>query len=274
MITLALCITAGTLFVLWMGYSGWSAPLMKENEDGSWTTLQPQKKFSDLFKKQTPKKKVLYVILHTQHQPDRFDWITKTWVNGVDYIFISDKEDLEKNIIKVSDSSDYDSCEEKQINSANLLSSKELEFDFYFFCSNDNFVNTKKMDEFIQYCETDFVWGELDNAWPSDPTLYFALGGAGVLVSKEIMKKINGTMQWANKSHPSAFPSDVSMCINFVDKNIEIKNSELLHHQTFEHWCEKHYPHNVIDYSKIKEHISFHYIKNFETMNLYYKSCK
>jgi len=51
---ITLCIIAGIVFVLWMGYSGWSAPLMKENEDGSWTTLRPQKKFSDLFKKQAP----------------------------------------------------------------------------------------------------------------------------------------------------------------------------------------------------------------------------
>lgn len=54
MITLALCITTGTLFVLWIGYSYWAAPLMKENEDGSWTTIRPEKKFSDLFKKKTP----------------------------------------------------------------------------------------------------------------------------------------------------------------------------------------------------------------------------
>ena len=54
---LVLCITVGIVFVLWMGYSGWSAPLMRENEDGSWTTLRPQKKFSDLFKKQTLTKK-------------------------------------------------------------------------------------------------------------------------------------------------------------------------------------------------------------------------
>lgn len=54
---ITLCITVGIVFVLWIGYSGWSAPLMKKNEDGSWTTLQPQKKFSDLFKKQTPTKK-------------------------------------------------------------------------------------------------------------------------------------------------------------------------------------------------------------------------
>ena len=54
---ITLCIIAGIVFVLWMGYSGWSAPLMKENEDGSWTKLRPEKKFSDLFKKQTLTKK-------------------------------------------------------------------------------------------------------------------------------------------------------------------------------------------------------------------------
>lgn len=49
-----LFIIGSIIFILWMGYSGWSAPLMKENEDGSWTTLRPEKKFRDLFKKQTP----------------------------------------------------------------------------------------------------------------------------------------------------------------------------------------------------------------------------
>ena len=51
---ITLCIVAGIVFVLWMGYSGWASPLMRENEDGSWITLRPEKKFSDLFKKQTP----------------------------------------------------------------------------------------------------------------------------------------------------------------------------------------------------------------------------
>ena len=54
---ITLCIIAGIVFVLWMGYSGWASPLMRENEDGSWITLRPEKKFSDLFKKQIPTKK-------------------------------------------------------------------------------------------------------------------------------------------------------------------------------------------------------------------------
>jgi hypothetical protein len=28
----------------------WSAPVMRENEDGSWTTIRDEKKLKDLFK--------------------------------------------------------------------------------------------------------------------------------------------------------------------------------------------------------------------------------
>jgi hypothetical protein len=40
-----------TLLWVWIIYEGWRAPMMKENEDGSFTTIRPAKKFKDLFKK-------------------------------------------------------------------------------------------------------------------------------------------------------------------------------------------------------------------------------
>jgi hypothetical protein len=40
-----------TLFWIWIIYEGWRAPMMRENEDGSFTTIRPVKKFRDLFKK-------------------------------------------------------------------------------------------------------------------------------------------------------------------------------------------------------------------------------
>lgn len=46
------------VFILWMIYAGWSAPLMKENKDGSFTTIRPERKFSDLFKKKDEVKEV------------------------------------------------------------------------------------------------------------------------------------------------------------------------------------------------------------------------
>ena len=45
-----LLIVFGILFI-WMIYAYWSAPLMKQNEDGSWTTLRPERKLSELFTK-------------------------------------------------------------------------------------------------------------------------------------------------------------------------------------------------------------------------------
>ena len=51
---MALLIIFSILF-LWMVYAYWSAPLMKENENGTWTTLRPERKFSELFGKRKKK---------------------------------------------------------------------------------------------------------------------------------------------------------------------------------------------------------------------------
>jgi hypothetical protein len=39
------------IFSIWMVYEYWRAPLLKENEDGSWTTIKPQKKLKDLWRR-------------------------------------------------------------------------------------------------------------------------------------------------------------------------------------------------------------------------------
>jgi hypothetical protein len=38
--------------IVWMCFEVWRAPMMRENEDGSWTTIRPQRR---LFKKQKSK---------------------------------------------------------------------------------------------------------------------------------------------------------------------------------------------------------------------------
>jgi hypothetical protein len=48
---LTILIAVSLLLLLWIAYEGWRAPLMRENEDGSFTTIKPTKKLSDLFKK-------------------------------------------------------------------------------------------------------------------------------------------------------------------------------------------------------------------------------
>jgi hypothetical protein len=40
---------------LWMVFEMWKAPLLRENSDGSYTTIKESKKIMDLFKKKTKK---------------------------------------------------------------------------------------------------------------------------------------------------------------------------------------------------------------------------
>ena len=40
---------------IWIAFQIWKAPLLRENPDGSWTTIEKSKKIMDLFKKKTKK---------------------------------------------------------------------------------------------------------------------------------------------------------------------------------------------------------------------------
>jgi hypothetical protein len=41
------------LFIVWMCIEVWKAPLLKENPDGSWTTIRKERKIMDFFKKKS-----------------------------------------------------------------------------------------------------------------------------------------------------------------------------------------------------------------------------
>ena len=42
--------------ICWIAFEMWKAPLLKENPDGSWTTLRKEKKIMDFFKKKNKNK--------------------------------------------------------------------------------------------------------------------------------------------------------------------------------------------------------------------------
>ena len=39
--------------ILWMVFEMWKSPLLRENPDGSWTTLIKERKIMDFFKKKS-----------------------------------------------------------------------------------------------------------------------------------------------------------------------------------------------------------------------------
>lgn len=198
-------------------------------------------------------KKILYCILHTKNHEERYNNVIETWGKNVDLLFISDHQDLDKKIIKVTDNSSYNSGQEKQIKGFNHLMESKLDYDFYFFCDNDCFVNTKLMNEFIGECDTNSVWGQLCTCWPTDRTLNYTLGGAGILVSKEIFLKIENKLQEYN-----VMWGDVSLGLNLRKRNIPMSHSDLFLSQPPSHYG--------IEDNNIKNYITFHYIKKREEM--------
>jgi hypothetical protein len=48
---ISILILVSLLIWSWIAYEVWRAPYMKENEDGTYTTIRPEKKFRDLFRK-------------------------------------------------------------------------------------------------------------------------------------------------------------------------------------------------------------------------------
>ena len=43
---------------IWIAFEMWKAPLLKENPDGSWTTIRESKKIMDFFKKKNKNKQL------------------------------------------------------------------------------------------------------------------------------------------------------------------------------------------------------------------------
>lgn len=192
--------------------------------------------------------KLLYVIITGSMFKDRVKNIKKTWCKNVDYILYSDHEDNIENIIKVSDRNDYHSNEEKQINMINQLSES---YDWFFFCDDDTFVNTKLINKMLNLVNKSYVYAEIlnENNNPDNPIFKnpilpigfnYMAGGSGYLISNETIKKIKPF-----KNYNVGY-SDVSIGLNLYYNNIEIKDMSI-YNENYK--------------------ISYHSIKMFDEMN-------
>ena len=119
-------------------------------------------------------KKILYVILHTCTRPDRHDGIVNSWGKDVDYIFYADCDNEEKKIIKVSDDSSYSSNEPKHINVIKYLIENDYQYDWFFFCDDDTFVNTKRLENNLENFDVEKINGYvLKGTWSGDRDLSY-----------------------------------------------------------------------------------------------------
>ena len=206
---------------------------------------------------------ILYCILHTKKQEDRYLNIVKTWASDIDYLFYSDHEDITKNIVKMSDRCDYTSAEEKQVNIIHYLinNSNYHKYDWYFFCDNDSYINTKNVNKLLPNLDKNSICGLKANSWPIDPTMFYCGGGAGFIIHRNLLHTLSKFIKVYNSGY-----SDVTIGLSARSAGIPIK-----HYDGFNSFPPSYY--NMIK-SQIDNQISFHYIKSFSEMNTLYENSK
>ena len=202
-------------------------------------------------------KKILYVILHTSAHSDRYDGVVNSWGKNVDYLFYSDSDDIEKNIIKVSDDTAYKSNEEKHINIIKHLFEQDYQYEWFFFCDNDTFVNTKNLEANLDSFDKEKITGRIiPKCWLGDTSLLYCSGGAGYLMNKKVLSKIGGSIKKENTNY-----SDVSLGICARSLGVEFDNDDKFNSQTPE-------KSNLSD-ADIKDLYTFHYINPQKMHELY-----
>ena len=202
-------------------------------------------------------KKILYVILHTCTRPDRCNGIVNRWGKDVDYLFYSDCEDIEKKIIKVSDDKTYKSNEEKHVNIINHLIKNDFQYEWFFFCDDDTFVNTKKLENDLSNFNFTKINGcVLSGTWSQDKTLRYCSGGAGYLISNSLLKKFSNLTKIKSSGY-----SDVTLGIYAKEHNIEFENNDKFRSQKPNHYGLEN--HSVNDF------YTFHYVLSEEMIKFF-----
>ena len=190
---------------------------------------------------------ILYVVLHGKSSDYRYEGIIKTWAKNKNIIFYSDYEDIDKKIHKVSNITDYSSNEEKHLNAFLLVNKLYMKYDWFFFCDDDTFVNTKYLEN--TKFDENFIHGSvITGCWPYDKNLEYCSGGAGYLISKNILIKI-----YENLFNSNTGFSDVSL--GYIAKKCKIP---FLNDDRFRSQNPSFF--NTKD-DEIKNFFTFHYVK-------------
>jgi hypothetical protein len=210
--------------------------------------------------------KILYCIKTTEKYKSRVDAIKNTWLDGIDdYIFYSEHEDPNDNIIKVCDDGSYGGLEEKGVNFYNLIKHIEIEegknvldyYDWLFMVDDDTFVNVKNLQKFAKKADTEKVYGEIftyethpDNPMYSAPgfkkSYKWYSGGAGVLVHTSVLSKMPEFINYKTRH------DDVSIGLSFINNGVELIDSDNFNSQPPEFWGD-----SDLD---IKTKITYHHI--------------
>lgn len=212
--------------------------------------------------------KILCVIkTGINHKETRIPVLEKTWTKHIDYLYFSDYEDSEYDMIKTTNNSTYVGAGEKGINFLNMIKDIECNdgkildiYDWIFYVDDDTFVNVNNLKEFIKTADKNKIYGYIFDSEknPDNPmyqrnviskTAKFPSGGAGVLIGSEVLNKIPKFELFVV---PSFGHDDVDMGLNFQMFDVEQIDPDLFNSQNPEF-----HSHGE---DEIKKSITYHHI--------------
>lgn len=201
-------------------------------------------------------KKILFLILTTQSYKDRQSNILKTWGENEDLFFYSEHEDPTMKVLKVCDNNNV---EDKQVSIfRKIKESYYNEYEWFFFCDDDTFVNVNLLKSKLNSLLTDKVIGsDIFGCWRD---LHYPSGGAGFLIHNNIIDKFFDAEKY-NVGY-----GDVTFGLNMRKKNIEILNDIGFHSQNYKHYN--------IPQEEVYKYTTFHYVNSFEEMQKLHTICQ
>lgn len=197
----------------------------------------------------------LAVLVFTTHKhKERCSLIENSWGINVDNLFmITDREDVRHNYIKVTDNDSYSSQLEKALYAMRFAYNYLLHLNWFYVVCDDRYVYVEnllsKISEFNRF---DFsVYGQIANTWPHDKSLYYPLGGAGILLSKITLIYLVKNMDF-NISKLMKFEyCDVAIGAMCRELGVKLVNVDGMFSQ----------PPEFYSISDPSNHINFHYIR-------------
>lgn len=205
--------------------------------------------------------KIIYFVMTSEKYLDRQKNVSETWGKDVNLYFYSDGNKDKSNKIEVTDKNDYWSLEEKHINIFKYLKDNFLDEEWFFFCDDDTFVNTKKLKEFVKTCDVNSAYGCLINCWPKMKDLFYHSGGGGVLLHRKILNILCEKIH-----HKNTMFADVTLGLNLIECDIKLMSDEKFHSEKPSDY--------QINKNEIKDNITFHHIKTFDEMLELYNFCE
>lgn len=207
---------------------------------------------------QSEKNRLSIHVMTTHINKDRHSSILETWLKSFpDYTFYTDFSTGIGNQVELTTNTQYHSNAEKHVLEINRICNQKLyeKYDWFYFCDDDTAPNIQNILSYIKIANRQKVHGWSQYSWAQDRSLLCLSGGAGYLISSDILSKHKPPRYDTN-----IIWSDIQFCLWLQSNNIEIQNNPKMKQDVpsiFNIRMDTKEGRN-----SIREHLSFHYVKD------------